>query len=369
MSEAPKSNAEQRVLDGTAWNQFCDTLKAAGSIVSEEGSPTSAFDRAEGYRYLSRLVRGGLETFLENADPRAPQLVRNAHETIKMGADNPDNCYQSAPINGKYDYRILGTRGTVHYLGFGTQKGNYGATGALEPSGYIDASELELAGDGSFELTLSCRRHEGNWLPMEPDTRIVIVRQTFLDKAGESPADLVIERIDGEHTPRALDAENLDRGLTAASRFVFGCARIFQDWSTGFREHTNQLPMFDPEIASKAGGVPDLIYYHSYWELAEDEALVIEVTPPRCEYWNFQLNNHWMESLDYRYFPVSVNQHTARLGDDGSVRIVVAHQNPGADNWIDTCGHSLGTMCLRWFRADEHPVPITRVVKTAELCC
>jgi hypothetical protein len=96
---------------------------------------------------------------------------------------------------------------------------------------------------------------------------------------------------------------------------------------------------------------------------------VIEVTPPECEHWNFQLNNHWMESLEYRYFPVWVNKHSARLREDGSVRVVVAHEKPtqGADNWIDTCGHERGTMCWRWIRAQDHPEPRTRVVKLAEL--
>jgi hypothetical protein len=109
--------------------------------------------------------------------------------------------------------------------------------------------------------------------------------------------------------------------------------------------------------------VPHIVYFHGYWALAEDEALVIEVTPPDCDYWNFQLNNHWMESLDYRYFRVCVNKHGARLEPDGSVRIVVARADPGTGNWIDTCGHDRGTMCLRWVRASDHPQPRTKVVK------
>ena len=94
-----------------------------------------------------------------------------------------------------------------------------------------------------------------------------------------------------------------------------------------------------------------------------------EVTPPDCDHWNFQLNNHWMESLDYRYFPVWVNKHTARYRRDGSVRVVVAHEDPrvGDANWIDTCGHERGTMCWRWIRAQDLPQPQTRVVQLAQV--
>jgi len=53
---------------------------------------------------------------------------------------------------------------------------------------------------------------------------------------------------------------------------------------------------------------------------------VIEATPPECRHWNFQLNNYWMESLDYRYFDVWVNKHMANYGKDGSICLVVAHE-------------------------------------------
>ena len=72
-----------------------------------------------------------------------------------------------------------------------------------------------------------------------------------------------------------------------------------------------KLPMFDPQVSLAAGGDPNITYYHSHWAIAADEALLIEVMPPECEHWNFQLNNYWMESLDYRHFRIHTNKHLA----------------------------------------------------------
>ena len=49
---------------------------------------------------------GGLEAFVEYCDPAFPVLKRMAHETVKLGADNPDNYYFNAQISGKYSYRL-----------------------------------------------------------------------------------------------------------------------------------------------------------------------------------------------------------------------------------------------------------------------
>jgi len=46
---------------------------------------------------------------------------------------------------------------------------------------------------------------------------------------------------------------------------------------------------------------------------------------------------------------------------------VVAHEDPGHPNWLNTCGHRQGGMCWRWIRASEHPQPRTRVVKLESL--
>ena len=365
--KTPASVAEQRVVSGEAWDEFCDTLKAAGASLTFPGAPTDPFNQAEGYRYLTRLLRAGLEAFIEHADPHAPVLHRVVHETVKMGADNPDNFYMTARLDGRCEYRIRGKRNTVKYLGFGTHIGHYGQGGGLPPTGYIEASQIETDADGHFEIILSSKPRSKNWLPMTDETGTLIVRQTFLDRDHEQPADLVIERIDGDNQPAALTPQRLDEGLKSASTLVAGASLLFAKWARDFQAHSNQLPLFDPEVSNKAGGDPNIRYYHSHWALAEDEALVIEATPPVCEHWNFQLNNYWMESLDYRYYCIHTNKHLAHHEPDGSVRIIVAHRDPGLPNWINTVGHSSGTMCFRWIRAESHPQPRTRVVKWTEL--
>lgn len=362
----------QKVIDGRAWAELCDALKQAGQVILAPDQPQDELTRAEGFRYLSRITRAALQTFVEHNDPRAPVLQRVVHETAKMGADNPDNVYLNAAISGAYRYRITGTRGTVHFLSFATQVGHYGRGNGMPPTGQIDTSDLAVRADGTFEVLLSCERPpelgEGRtWLPMTADSGTLIVRQSRLDP-GERIAELRIERIDGERAPAPLTAEQLAAGFESTAMLVNGAPMLFAAWARMFQAHTNQLPRFDQETSNRFGGLADIAYYHSYWRLAEDEALVIDATPPRCDHWNFQLNNHWMESLDYRYHRIHVNTATATARADGSVRIVVAHRDPGVPNWIETTGHAFGTMCFRWVRPEgEPPQPACRVVALSDV--
>ncbi|MEM9327410.1 MAG: DUF1214 domain-containing protein [Bacteroidota bacterium] len=352
----------QRIASGRAWEEFCDSLKAAGGAMVYGGAPQDPFNQAEGYRYLSRLARAGLEAFVEYADPKFPVLRRMVHETVKLGADNPDNFYMNCKIDGQYEYRIFGNRKTAHYLGFATQRGDYGKEGGMQLSGALEASDLKVQSDGSFEIILSTKQKGKNWLPTAADSSLLIVRQTFLDKETEELADIHIECLGGNDRPDPLTPELVDKGLSSASAFVAGAAMFFARWSKGFKAHPNQLPLFDPATSTAAGGDENIAYYHSYWQLGQDEALLIDFNPPDCPYWNFQLNNYWMESLDYRYHQVTLNKHSARTHTDGTVRLVVAHQDPGLPNWIDTAHHEQGTMCLRWVKAQDWPTPSTQVV-------
>ena len=94
---------DHRMVTGRAWEEYCDNLKASGSVLLTGGAPKDPFNQAEGIRYLSRLARAGLEAFVEYNDPMFPVLRRMVHETVKMGADNPDNHYLNAQIDGRMD--------------------------------------------------------------------------------------------------------------------------------------------------------------------------------------------------------------------------------------------------------------------------
>jgi hypothetical protein len=360
----------ERVVSGKSWEDFCDSLKTAGGALMYPGTPVDPFQQAEGLRYLTRLTRAGLEAFVEYGDPAFPVLRRMVHETVKMGADNPDNYYFNAQISGNYEYQIRGKRNTVNYIGFFTQNGNYGSTGTLNPCGKLEGTDLELNPDGSFEIILSKTKKGKNWLKIEELTGLVMVRQTFSDRFIEVPAELIIENLDGRRAPDPITPTLIDEGLKTASMFVAGAPLLFAKWAKGFQNHTNQLPLFDPETSNQAGGDASIFYYHSHWKLAPDEALVIEVKPPDCDSWNFQLNNYWMESLDYRYFHVCINKASALYSEDGSVTVVVAPRNPGVPNWIETAGHFEGTMCWRWYRLEAGQQPVTptcRVMKNDDL--
>ena len=364
------TTSEQRVMDGRAWEEFCDGLKEAGQLVFREQAPANSFDRAEGYRYLARMTRAGLESFLEAGDPGFPDLRCPDHATIKMGADNPDNYYQSAPIDPEYDYKITGTRGTVDYLGFGTVINRYSSGGGMKTDGFLDSREIDLGEGGEIEIIVSQQEQPGNWLRMGPETNAINVRQTFQDRRKERRAEIKIQRIGAENErPAPLTPEKLDKALQGTVQFLKNTTGLFAGWAEGFLPTTNEVAPADQGFCQAIGGDPNIYYFHSAWSLADDEALVIDAPDiPDCQTWNFVLQNWWMESLDYRHHTVHYNTHTAKYRQDGAVRIVVAHQQPpGDDNWVETAGHNRGTLCWRWIGAERHPPVNAKVVKFSEL--
>ena len=350
-------------MDGAVWEDFCERLKATGRRILE-AAPEDAFDRAEGLRYLSRLTRHFLKANVEDADPAA---VAVSTESPKIGLDNPDYVYAGARLSGAYEYRLRGSLGDAERISLGTFSGGLGTREGLVRDGYVTTDELEIGPDGSFQVALSRDPRPGNWLAMRPGTNSLQVRQTLLERRRQTPGTIELERVDGGEGPAPLDPAGFARALDRTAATVDGTVALFLRWTESFRAHGHEIRELDPELLAVAQGDPNTSYHYGYWELGEDEALVVELEPPECEYWNLQIGNHWLESLDFRHHQAHVNHHTAVPSADGSVRIVIARRDPGVANWLDTAGHARGGLALRWVGAAEIPKPRTRVVPLDEL--
>jgi hypothetical protein len=234
-------------------------------------------------------------------------------------------------------------------------------------TGSLRAKDMKFDADGRFEIAVSRDPRPGNWLPLAGDSILLIVRQNFTDRSRESPATVSIERVGGPAAPVPLSAQRADWGLRAAASFVERIAGRYADWAKWFQSQPNRLHDLEGTPFHEEGGDPNTCYLHGYWCIAVDEALVLETPVPECEVWNFQVNNYWMESLDYRYHRVCVNKHGARYNADGSVTLVVASSDPGVGNFLDTAGHRCGMMTLRWTRAQSRLLPASRLEKLATL--
>jgi hypothetical protein len=345
------------------WAEFCDDLKVLGATLGRAETPEDELTVAEGIRHLSRLVRIGLEANVEALGPLTPGLIQLVDETKKFGCDNPNTLYQNAAVDGRHTYRISGRRGSVDYLSFTTQEVT---DGVYSQTGFLDTKALAVGDDGGIDITLSAAKVAGNWLPMSSATSRLSIRQTFLDRGGEEPAGLIIERTDGSDAPAALTIPVITDQLKSAVGFADHCANTFTNWTQSYRVHPNTLPPLEQAPFLAAGGDPNIHFYRSYWELAPDQALVVHLPRiPECDTWNLQVDNYWQESMDYRFVRSWINKHTAVPNSNGSVTAVIAHTDPGHPNWLSTSGHRLGHFALRYVRASEHVDPLTKVCELA----
>ena len=363
MSDSDEARA--RVMSGQVWTDFCDRLKEAGDRIID-AAPDDPFDRAEGLRYLSRLTQHFLRQLIEEDDPAAAAL---SSVSPKIGLDNPDYVYGGARLSPRFEYRLRGQINDAHLLGFGAFSGGLGTPTGLVRDAYLTSDELEIDSAGRLEIAISREKRPGNWLEMREATNSLSIRQTLLRRAEQTPAHFELVRSDGGEAPAPLDPARFGQSLDRVGTMLGGVVGQFIGWTESFRAHAHQVRPLDAKLLSLAQGDANTSYHYSYWEIDEEEAFVIELEPPaQFDYWNIQIGNHWLESLDFMRHQTHVNHETAVANPDGSVRVIVAQRDPGLPNWLDTAGHRRGALALRWVGASEIPPnPRSRVVKLSDL--
>ena len=345
------------------WDAFCENLKDVGSIIESE-SALNETDQAEGYRYLLRLMRLSLEMNLEHSNPSTPSFYNLSHETAKIGADNPDNIYLNANIDGRQSYEIYGNVGESNYLSFGLKENRYSKDGTMISLGEIDMRDMTVDASGDFILYLGNQGESKNFLPLPKNANMLIVRQTYENRISQTHAKINIKTTSSQATPELLTPAKLETQLNQSLAFVSGTASTFVKWVHEFKNnHRNQLPMGDQAFFQAAGGDPKICYLHGYYDFCKDEYLEITTNVPDCEYWNFQLENYWMESLDYRHYPIHINKSSAILNSDNTLTINVSHHHINMENNLITEGRNNGAMLLRWIGASTYPIPTVEIKK------
>jgi hypothetical protein len=316
--------------------------------------PATPRSRTDARAYVDGLARVALAQQREGADPDAPRFVENPSPTAKWGAENADNRYLWAPLRPDAVYRVHGRRGTSFELLFETKEG-FMQLGAPRNFASRAASDLAVAQDGRFELWIGGAARSGNWLPLDRDARWLLVREYFADWEREVPASLAIERV-GASTPERDDGAALAR----AAAWVEATVRCWNEWVAELRRA--YVPGKLAAARRYEGGADDILYGNDWYELRENEALVVECDVPDARYWAFQLVDACFRSLDWARHQTSLNHVQARIDADGCVRMVVAHRDPGVANWLDTTGLEAGVFQYRFVWARTRPQPTARVV-------
>jgi hypothetical protein len=339
-----------------SWINFCEELKSAGDLVFRETTPTQDIDRAKGFRLLARNISLALQFHLENNDPDFPELLHYFDPLRKQAGDNTDALYVGAPVNGEHTYRISGHRGGARYFAATVVEDGATPWGGAVVGSLID-SEIAVEQDGSFEIILSPQEHAGNWIKTTPGSWRVTLRQFFADWENEQPMVARIDRLgDMEHDPQ-FTPEQLGKGLADASAWVRESTLYWADMLDKWQAQPNRFMSYrqldDNAIDATPGGEPLICY----WQIPEDEVLVVRVTPPQADYWAVEFGNYWWETMDYRYRLCSTNCHHAMLEDNGELILVVAHRDPGVPNWLDPSGHVEGYITVRWIGATDYPLP------------
>ncbi len=194
--------AASRLLEGESWDEFCDQLKSAGHLLETFGDEPSDQDRAEWFRYLTRMVRNGLERFVENCEPDRPRL-RDAPWRSSINVQCPDQDHLLCEfVDGSHEYRIRGNRGTLPYFVMAVwtapQPEDLGARSwaslgvpglaefdptNLKTTSFLKSDDIQFDAEGNFEVIVSRKNPEADWLPLASYSSGILVLTVHHDRS------------------------------------------------------------------------------------------------------------------------------------------------------------------------------------------
>ncbi|OBG31213.1 hypothetical protein [Mycobacterium sp. E3198] len=355
-----------------AWNEFCSQLQRAGEEVFKDANPASGAHRVDAFRFLTQNLGQAFDLALETRDTRYPVLHTFCGPTRKLGGDCADFTYQQAWIDGRSAYRLTGSRGTSRFFNATVQGPRVPGPGVLHepfgdtPQANLFGHQLSVADNGYFELYIGGPERGPNWLPTTAGSRKLFIRQGF-DRWDELPAQLRIERIDMASPKPLPESGAMIEAMGWAGDFVTGLMADWPDFPFTYGGVDADTPNAFPDVgATDADRKRGRAAANMYWELAPDEALIVEFDA-HDGLWMLTNMGVFFNSMDYLYRPVSYTPSRTKVDRDGRVRLVMAHRDPRVHNWLDTQGFERGNLTYRHMLEGEPVALDTRTVKYDQL--
>ena len=354
---------------------FTAAIAEAEKILRTSPLCTSEQMLAEGLDYLAGSIRAVIQG-RQHADRRFPLLSESTGPFTKMGLDNPDTIYYHANLADGAEYLVEGVRGTTADLSFQVLQGNYSASEVAGSATAFDDRDIEIAPDGSFSFRMGPMRpgdsdDDPSYLGLADGSSILSIREVFADWETEVPGRIWLTRTDtlGEENPKSdVTPEEMRKFYERAGKALVSRMHTwlaFPEWFFG-----EQAPNTFGEPRLTPGGLATQFSSAGRFALGPGEAMIVSVPASDVPYQGFQLGSPWYISLDYVNRQTSLTSRQAHISG-GMIHMVLAAENPGVANWIDTMGHREGIMQFRWQRVSA-PItpdvgPTARVVAAADI--
>jgi len=343
-------------------------------FLSAEWNLMGTADVAEATRAVMHMLQGGLALQFERS-PQRPSFRRIVTPTRKFTGDNADAIYFDAPVSAQHAYRVRGKIAGAVYVSITAEAGPDDGGLSGHTAGVINDSQFDVAADGSFEIQVGGAQQPRNWLALPPDAYALTTRHYFEEKRCVA-ADLShsiplsIEVLGGSApTPPPSDA-SVAVGVRRVAGFVrarsLGMPPMANREQPAFVSIVpNQFPK--PVVPGSMGlAAVDAAYSLAPYVIGPDQALVMTARWPKCRCANVDLWTRHQMTYDYANRSVSLNRAQTVHDADGSFRVVIAHQDPGVPNWLDSEGRAFGVVFWRYMLPEgEIETPRAEVVPFA----
>ena len=271
----------------------------------------------------------------------------------------------------------------------------------------INGRDLVVNPDGTFTITADSSPAEPgdvNHLQLVPGTTLITTRNTLSDWNTQEPMSLSVLKVSGPpsslfsqiggfaipgigplvagsplltalvsvipplpgHVVQSAEAAliMLLLGINGENQYM---SVATTDAETGQKKPPNVLS--DPD--HNASFLATQLQSAGYFQIEDDQALVITIDPGKARYFSVPVTNDWTITNNYWDEQTSLNVSQSVMNPNGTYTYVVSPTDPAVANWVSTGGLNQGTISIRFQdfdpESDVDPTVHSELVPLAQL--